>query len=403
MKRLINIEYASSHAAYWMYYGVIASFSSAFLLGRGYTNSEIGIILAVASVLSVIIQPFMADIADRSKRFDTFGVLKLSVIFMLVVGAGLFVFTAKSPALWALYVVISALLMALQPLLNVLPQVYEGAGQSVNFGICRSGGSFGYAILMAFLGTLVADFGEGVLPIAAEILIGVLLLVIFLMNGSYRKSLAAGETVAAGTLVHEDAGDGEDINLLEFMRRNRLFVVLNLAIILLFFQNYIANNFMLQIVQDVGGDAEDLGRIFSVMAFLEIPTLFFYDKIRRHFTCQTLLKVAAISFVVKFVIIYVAQSVVLIYVAHFLQLTSFALFLPAMVDFTGSIMTKGEAAKGQALYTACVTVSSIFASLLGGIMIDMAGAKFMVLVATIVAVLGAAAVIMLVGKIKVRE
>ena len=54
MKKLLNIEYACIHANYWMIYGIVSSFASVFLLGRGYSNTEIGIILALANVVAVV-------------------------------------------------------------------------------------------------------------------------------------------------------------------------------------------------------------------------------------------------------------------------------------------------------------------------------------------------------------
>ena len=47
MGKLLNFEYACIQGAFWMFYGVVGSFASVFLLARGYSNSEIGIVLAV--------------------------------------------------------------------------------------------------------------------------------------------------------------------------------------------------------------------------------------------------------------------------------------------------------------------------------------------------------------------
>ena len=70
MKKILNLEYGAIHAFYWMSYAVIGSFASAFLLGRGYSNSFIGLIIAVGSVLAIFLQPVLADIADRSKNIS---------------------------------------------------------------------------------------------------------------------------------------------------------------------------------------------------------------------------------------------------------------------------------------------------------------------------------------------
>lgn len=411
MKTILNVEYGGIHAAYWMYYGVVASFNAAFLLARGYTNSEIGIILAVASVLSVLIQPLLADLADRSRRLDVIGVSQISTLVMMAAGAGLFLFREKSLPLWLLYVAVSAGLLALQPLLNSLCFKLEESGHHVNFGICRSCGSLGYALFVILLGVMVEKSGAGILPVAGEVTLGALLVLLVLVKKSFSEALLRkkyGDRAAAGAIEAggeeskpvEAPAAREDINLAEFVRRNRLFVALNLAIIVLFFQNYIANNYMLQLVEGVGGNAADMGRIFSVMAFMEIPGLFFFEKIAKRFSLESLLIFSAFAFVAKFAVIYIAESVFMLYVAHIFQAVSFPIFLSGMVAYTDSRMSKGEAVKGQSLYTACITVSSVFAGVLGGIMLDMAGPKFMAGVSTISAVAGAVLVTLILQKMK---
>ena len=51
----LNAGYGGIHATYWMFYGVSNSFASAFLLPRGYSNAEIGVILAAASIIAVFL------------------------------------------------------------------------------------------------------------------------------------------------------------------------------------------------------------------------------------------------------------------------------------------------------------------------------------------------------------
>ena len=84
----------------------------------------------------------------------------------------------------------------------------------------------------------------------------------------------------------------------------------------IYFSNAVLNSFMLQIVNDVGGTSEDMGRVLSLMAFLEIPALFFFDNVRARFSCGSILKVAAVSFGVKFGVIYLAKSIWIINAAH---------------------------------------------------------------------------------------
>ena len=115
-----------------------------------------------------------------------------------------------------------------------------------------------------------------------------------------------------------------------------------------------------------------------------------------------MLKVAGIMFVVKIGVMHMAKSVAMILAAQFLQLFSFALFLPSMVHFINEIMSPGEAVKGQALYTTMITVSTVIASIVGGVLLDLYGAKMLTLVGTLVTAAGAAIVVGSVDKVKTR-
>ena len=407
MGKLLNIKYGCIHGTYWMYYGVAGSFASAFLLARGYSNAEIGIILAVGNILAVFLQPLIADLADRSKKLSLIGVTQLSAVLLMVLTGLLFVMKQKSAALWVVYMFIMAWMTTLQPLFNSVAFKLEETGVHINFGACRSVGSLAYAVLCAFLGTLVEAKGVGVLPLSGEIVLLMLLASLWVTKTQFDRMVGEKTGKQAVSVLGEcghvpaaDAEEAEEINLALFVKRNKLFVVLNLAVIGVFFSNSILNNFMLQVVEGVGGTSEDMGRIFSVMAFLEIPALFFFDKIKERFSCQLILKFAAICFTLKVLLIYLAESVTMIYVAHLLQTLSFGLFLPAMVSFIGEVMAKGEAVKGQALYTVMTTASSMLASVLGGIMLDVSGPGFMLLVSTIVTGLGALVLVLIVDRIK---
>ena len=403
--KILNVGYANTFATYWMYYGVSNAFASAFLLTKGYTNAEIGIILAAGSVLAVFLQPIFADIADRSKRISVLGFVELSAILLIVLEAGLFIFTHKSLALWTIFVVTVAWHIALQPLLNSLASRLEASGEKIYFGICRGIGSLGFALLTAVLGTAVETWGEGILPIVGEASLFALLITVIIVNKTFKDAVkkkgGEGKEIETSKLPEAKMEDeSEDINLWRFIKDNKLFVVMNLGVIGLYFSNAILNNFMLQVVEAVGGTSEDMGRVLSVMAFMEMPALFFFDKIKERFSCQTLIKVAAIGFTLRVGVIYLADSMLLIYLAHIFQTLGFALFLPSIVVFTGQVMRPGEAVKGQAWFTTMTTAAATIGSVIGGVLLDMRDASFMLLVSTIVTAAGAALIIAIVDRIK---
>lgn len=399
MKRLLNIDYASIHGTYWMFYGVISSFASVFLLARGYSNWEIGIILAAANLLAVVLQPLTADMADRSKRFSLIAITQILTVLMVVLTMGLFVIKGRTLGLSIIFVLLIAWHTVLHPLFNSLNFKLQESGIHINFGIARSMGSLAYAVLVAILGTLVSIYGVSVLPISGEIILLLLLAILCLTKYHFSKTISE-PTISKSANTNNRT---EEINLIQFIKRNKTFFVINLGVIGLYFSNSILNNYMMQIVANVGGNSEDMGRILSLMAFLEIPTLVFFDRLHRKFSYQLMLKIASIGYTVKILLCFLAKSVVMIFAAQFLQLAAFALFLPAMVHYINEIMSPGEAIKGQALFTTMVTVTTIFSSLAGGVILDTGGAKMLTLTASAATAIGAAIVIAAVDRIPAKN
>lgn len=412
MKKLLNFEYSCIHGTYWMLYGVISSFASAFLLAKGFSNWNIGVTLAVSNVLAVVLQPVAADIADRAKKLSIIGISRILTAMMMTVTVGLFVFDGSMAAPAVIFILLIAWHTVLQPLFNSLAFTLGESGVSINFGIARSMGSLAYAALMAVLGGLVDKYGVMVLPVTGEVILLMLFVSLVLTKRSYDKSVrmnnakGSGAKGAAASLQEETPCAGgmqkqeENINLIMFIRRNKFFFLMNVGVIGLYFSNSVLNNYMMQIVDVVGGSSEDMGYILAVMAFCEIPTMVFFDRLRKRFSCRLMLKVAAVGFTVKIALCWMADSVGMIFIAQFVQLVSFALFLPAMVHFIDEIMSRGEAVKGQALFTTMVTATTVISSLLGGAILDMSGAKMLTFAATLVTAAGAVIIIATADKVK---
>ena len=412
MGKILNSGYGAIFGTYWIIYAVVSSFASVFMLAKGYTNSQIGITLAAANVLAVVMQPLIADFVDRSKRLDVIGTTTIMTVCMMIFTIGMLTFKGGSLGLCVVFVLLIAFHTVLQPLFNSLAFRLEEAGVSINFGIARSVGSLAYSIFCAVFGTIVDHLGINVMPAASELSCLLLIASLAFTGYYFRKGKALQgkakntEPVAVGE--QEDGKPSEEgaeeieeeINLVQFIRRNKMFFIMNLGVLGLFFSNAVLNNYMAQICTGVGGTTEDMGRILGVMAFLEIPTMVFFKQLRGRFSCQFLLKVAAIGFTVKIAICWIANSVVLLYIGQLFQPVSFALFLPGMVYFSDEMMSRGEAVKGQALYTTMITITTIFATLLGGVILDGSGPKMLTFVSTLLSAAGALVVILAVDKVK---
>ena len=400
MKQLLNLSYGAIQGTYWMYFGAIMSFASVFLLGKNYTNTEIGVILAAANILAVFLQPLLADFADKSRKASLAGITGITTAGMLVATASFFIFTSKTMVLSIIFILLGAWLTSLQPLINSMAFYLSGSGYSVNFGITRSGGSVAYAVLCAVLGALVTAFGIAAIPTTGIVILFLLLAALFFTDRLYKKALVSKP---AGADVKKVSRDFEEISLRAFVTRNKIFIVFTVGIVLVFFQNSVINSYMMQIITAVGGTSGQMGRLLSFMALLELPGLFFFSWLRKRFTCQLMLKIASAAFVMKIFLTYMADSVPFIYAAFLFQLISFPIFLSASVHLVDEVMEKGEAVKGQSFITGMITMSNVFASLAGGVILDLRGASLLLLISTALCVAGTLVVIFTVGRIKSKH
>ena len=386
-----------------MIYGITGSFASVFMLAKGYSNMHIGITMAAANLLALGLQPFVADHMDRAKGIKIIDAIVWMTVLMMLTGVGYFAFAGGSFMLAAALAAVLAVHALIQPLLNSLAFRLGESGSEVSYGIGRAGGSLGFSVIVAVLGTLVEKKGEMSVPVCMEAACALLIALLFLTKHSFAKMKRANDIgIAEHTGRAPDETDAEDerIDLRAFIRRNKYFFILNLGLSGLLFSNGILSNYMPQIAAGVGGTTEQTGRILSLMAILEMPTMMFIGTIRKHFRSRTLIKIASVGFLGKIVVCWLAGSVGLLFAAQAFQLVAFALLTPAMVYYIDEIMSPGEAVKGQSLFTMMFTFSTIIASFAGGWILDASGAKALTFAGALVTAAGAAVVFLSIDKVK---
>ena len=400
MQKLLNVEYAWLHGTHWMYYGVLVSFASVFLLGNGYSNSAIGVILAVANILAVIVQPLVADEADKSTVSHSIRITQIMTLVIAVGTSALLLFHGKTLLLSLLFVMLVGFFTSIQPLINSLAFSLENSKYHINFGLSRSLGSIAYSLICALVGKMGDAMGIETIPVTGTIALVLLFIGLAVINKHYLKACKQNGVNVNKLLEHNEQADEERISLKDFAKRNVPFLVMITGVAFLFYGNAVLNNFMIQIVEAVDGNEADMGGILGVMAALEVPTMVFFDRINKRFSCKTLLKISAIGFTLKIFLCYIAKSVFMLYAAQTIQLFAFALLLPAIVRFIDDSMERGEAVKGQAMFTSSTTVGAVIASFTGGWIMDISSPSMLLLVSTILSVLGTIIIFGVIDRIK---
>ena len=397
MKKLNpTVIYSELFVTYWCVYCVITGFSSVFLLDIGYSNTEIGTMLAIGNIVSVIIQPISANIADRSQKLNT---LDIAMIMALVIGvfeALVLIVGKRSIVLFVAYLAVIAVHAAMQPLLNSVEGMFLHIGKSADYGLSRSFGSLGYSITSMILGLAIASAGSGFLPLVALGFLALLVIGLIVMQRKYKELAAlaaeAGELSgqSAATEAAELSEPRKEITMKEFMLRHKLFLVIMFGVFLMFYHHQVINYYMLQVFQNVGGDSTDMGLYGSLMTITEVPALMFFTPLNKKFKTNTLLKVGIVGLMLRGIFMYTATSPLGIQLSLIVNPFGFSLFLAAIVKYISEIMDEREAVRGQSLYVVVITASAVVASFTGGIILDVWGASKMLLLCMILCIVGAA-------------
>lgn len=381
MKAKYNIEYASIQGAFWMCFCTIIGFCSTYLQAKGYSSTEIGIIMAVGNIMAMILQPVLADFADRFEKCNVLHILLAVLSIMLLSSLVGYLTSARGVVLSLCMTVLMAGINTALSMTNSLKFYMERSGHEINFGACRAIGSLAYSILSAVLGILVERVSVDSIMLGTLVISVLFLLLLIMVKVESRKFPA----VERGHLTEDT---GEEHTMMSFVKENPKLMMLLLGFALTYFTHSMITNFPNLVVQNVGGGSEAMGRVMAVMAISELPAMFLYGKLSRKFPCGSLLVFSLIVFTLKELAIYLAPTMGLLYVAFALQSLSFALYTPASVHYATIVAHPRDLVKAQTFFIVAMNVAVVFASVIGGIMMDQLGVKSSLFVGVLVSAVG---------------
>ena len=375
----LNIEYFSLQSLFWMTYCMVVGFSVTYLLSCGYSNSEAGYILASANICALILQPFFADLADRSKKINAMTIFLVSIEIIFVCSIGLFFIGVRSLIVTLIYVVMITLANAVIAFLTSIQFLMDTSKSKINFGLCRAGGSLCFAILSALMGIMIERIGMKSIPLALFI---ITLLMIGLCIFITRHSIN-GNIKAVLTLEKKRSS-----SLFVFFKENPRFMILSIAMLFIYYAHAFITNFTISIVRNVGGDNREMGYLIAFMALMELPGMIGFKEISRRFKVSSLLLFSMIMFSIKAIIVWLSPSLMTLTFGFALQVVSFAIYIPASVQYANIIIDEKDTVKAQMMFNLMQTGGAVFSSIIGGWLIDFSGISHALLVGAILSCIG---------------
>lgn len=379
-EKKLNLQYALINALFYSIQCMTYGYASVFLLDKGLNNSIIGIMLASASIISVFGQSILASYLDRSNKVNEKGLLKIISLILIVFSAIVAILGNVPFILIIAVVLLNASLFIMLPFINSLTFIFEKRGIFLNYGIARGVGSAGYALMSLFLGYFLNLYSPSLLPYFYTVMAVIMFAVIDMFK-------VPKESSDMNAIITDDAAK-EQLSIGQFLKKYNTLIPIFLGTILMLMDSSIIASFMIHIVESVGGTTANQGTMMFIQAMAELPTMFAFTWLVKKLTNHRLMQISVIAFSIKNVLTALAVNIPMLYGIALLQAFGYALFTPASVYFIAHAIDEKDLNKGQALMTASMMMSSVFATLVGGVLFDLFPVRIVLVVGAILSVLG---------------
>ena len=364
----MTARYGAIQGCYWSVYSCVFSFAAAFLMAKGYSATNAGVLLALSCLLSCVLQPVFASVADRSRRITVLGLMSgtLGVSFLCLVS--LLVIPMPRVVYAGVYLLGALLLDMSIPLLNALSVWYTDRGMPINFGVGRSVGSLAFAAASLLLGFVMDGGGpNAMLATGAGIYLALIVLVLTFPR---LKKTAAPERTDTEPLAPLSETDETPCTVFGFFKRYPWFSVSLFGVMLMSAFHAMTENYLIAVLERVGGDSADLGVALAVATVAETPVFLFFTKFKNRAKTGTWLIIAAAAFVAKSVLLLVLRSVTGVIVNQLWQAVTYGLYIPVSVAYASERIKSVDMVKGQAMLTAFYALGCSIGSFTGGRLID---------------------------------
>ena len=377
-KQFWTLRYIIINATYFAVYSGIHAYSSVFLLEKGFSNTLIGITLALANILSVIFQPLVAGLIDKQGKLTNRNVSMASTALLLIGSILLLIIKNGIVAVFIIFALIYMVQMVYQPIITAMYFEYEAAGCHIYYGLARGLGSAGFAVTSVFTGMAIGKFGVSILMILDIIFLTIALIVLFF----FKKPAVKASEPAKDEVAHN--------NLFSFIKTYPGFMLFVLGAVCFFFAHNAINDYMIQIITPLGGTEAQMGTAVFIAAILELPTMALIDKVMKKISCRNLLLIAGAAFLIKTLLMLIAPNMAVVYISQAMQMFAYAVFIPVSAYFVNQTMKRLDQVKGQAYVNVSITLGGVFSSLVCGRLLDIKGPNFMLTVSLVVTTIGLA-------------
>jgi len=380
-----TFKYTLLNAAYFAAFCTIHAYAAVYLLANGFNNTEVGILLAIANITSAVFQPVIAGIIDKPGFLTNKKFILISIAVIFVGCIILMCVPDKKAVIFPVYALIYMIQFAYQPVMTALCFEYQKAGCNIFYGLARGLGSASFAVSSLVIGPVVEKNGISVLiwgSIAAMIISAIVMLSFNKPADKDSAEKTSDDKIMEPATAHN--------SLASFAKTYPAFGLFLVATICFFFAHNMINDFMIQIIRNLGGRETELGIANFLQAILELPVMALIGLILKKISSEKLLIISGAAFFVKILILVFANGMPMMYVSQSFQLFAYAVFIPAGAYYVSTTMEELDQVKGQAFITSAITLGGVFSNFISGYILDHFSIRVMLITGSVVCAIGVA-------------
>ena len=381
-ERRLDLQYMIMQAGFWAMFAAFCGYQTALLLERGFTNSEVGLIIAVRCLSGIICQPTLGGFADRHPKVPLKLIVALSLAVALCANFVFYLCPMGMAGTMVVFMILGGLELTAYPLMDSMAIQFINAGVNIRYSLGRGIGSMAYAITCVFLGIQVSRWGvESVLLThGALILLEIVLVMIY---PTFKTEYEPAREVAAE--------QEKPHSVLQLLRSQPRFALMLVGMFFGITAYMPMSNFLINILVDRGGTSGGLGIALFLMGASELPTAFFFNRLMRRYGSGKLMVISMGFILLKLVGLLVLPGTGAVYALQLLQLMGYGLFTPASVFFVHETIPSADRVRGQTLMmVASNGLGGMMGNLCGGWMVDLGGVNAMLLFCIVCSVVSVA-------------
>lgn len=371
MERLLA-RYTNSYLSYvilfFFYDLAFALFSaliSVYLIGKGYSASQVSLLISAASLANMVTQPIIGNLTER------FGMRPVNMVLFAAscFAAGLFVMAPNFAIIVIAYALMNLIMNGVNPVVERM-----ATSSPYSYGSVRMWGSIGFAAGTQLTGLLY----DHIAPVAPYVAFIFAMLLAILGFWGTNPRVPEAETANI-------ENDGEPVSTKDLLT-NKLFLYYLVLQVLFAAVTGAAYSFCAAYLTDKGLDASLASTFLAVAALIEIPLLLFSSKFMDKISNKVLLLGVFAMVVIEMMIYGLNMPLPLIIVATFIGRHPPAIInIMTNMKVVNTIVDPRQQITGLALVKTCQSFGTIISNNVGGRIADAAGypAMFMFLLAMI--------------------